>query len=68
MVVSKSSRGSDSAKATAIGHIIFQFGKGSVERLNTGGLEEFGNILDIVIRKRIFLVITNSHDSVSDGR
>ena len=51
----------------AIGRIIFQFGKGSVERLNTDGLEDFGKVLDIVIRKGVVLVITNSHDSVGNG-
>ena len=66
-MVWESSRCSNSAEVTAIGHTIFQFDKGSVEMLNTGGLEDFGKILDIVIRKGIVLVITNSHDSVGDG-
>ena len=57
MVALKSSGGSNSAEATAIGHINFKFGKGSVERSNTGGLEDFGKALDIVIRKGIVVVI-----------
>ena len=66
--MAESSRCSNPAEVPAIGHIVFQFGKGSVERLNTGCLEDFGKILNIVIRKRIVLVISNSHDGVSDCR
>ena len=43
--MSESSGGSNSAEAAAIGRIVFKFGKGSVERFNTGGLEDFGKVV-----------------------
>ena len=67
-MIADSSRLSDPAEALTVGHIILQFGKGLVEGLDAGCLEDFGKVLNVVIRKRIVLMVTNSHDGVSDCR
>ena len=50
-----------------VGDIILHFGKGLVELLNTGGLVDAGEVLEVLIWQWIFFVIPDCHYSVSDA-
>ena len=53
-------------ESPAVGDVIFQFCKGSIEFGNTGGLKDRDDVLKILIWKWILLVIMNGYYSLSD--
>ena len=54
-------------KSTAVGDVIFQFFKVSIELGDTGGLKNGGDVLEVIIWKRIFFVVPNGCNGLSDA-
>ena len=54
-------------ESTAVVDIGFQLGKVSIELGNAGGLKGGGNVLEIIIWQRVFFVVSNGYNSLSDA-
>ena len=54
-------------ESLAVGDVIFQFSKVSIELGNTAGLKNSDNVLEVVIWKKIFFVIMNGYHGLGDA-
>ena len=55
------------SESTAVVDINFQLCKVSVELGDTGGLKDSGDVLEVIIWKRIFFVVANGYNGLSDA-
>ena len=56
------------AESSAIDNVIFKLGEGPIECFDAGGLKDGGEMLKVIIRKRMVFVVSDCNDGISNGR